>query len=296
MVIPGVSLAGSSRRFWGRGRLANRQGSHDVPCIDRNRPTIQEGGRCPACELEMPKRKRIPEKTERAVLIASRRRCCLCLFLENDQGVKQGQIAHIDRNRANNGLANLAFLCLPHHDEYDTKRSQSKGLQASELRHYRDLLISAWATGKSLAATSAEAADLRVLRGVRDHALTMLRQLPEKKRLMSKEVFDRHLISVFVNAGNGLRRARTAGAFDDHVDLLNILDGAENCEHGWETKNAAFDQFQAFWYWTKSKGAPDFSKRGDYRPFALRRFIGLLDQEISKRAPGTRKRDRVKRR
>lgn len=51
--------------------------------------------------------------------------------------MKKGQIAHLDGNPSNNCLDNLAFLCLDHHDEYDTKTSQSKGLTPQELRSYR---------------------------------------------------------------------------------------------------------------------------------------------------------------
>lgn len=57
-------------------------------------------------------------------------------------GRKHGQIAHIDRNRANNGESNLAFLCLPHHDEYDSRTSQSKGITQAELVHARNELNS----------------------------------------------------------------------------------------------------------------------------------------------------------
>jgi len=49
---------------------------------------------------------------------------------------KRGQLAHINRKRNDNRQENLPFLCLPHHDEYDTKRSQSKGLTPGELRKY----------------------------------------------------------------------------------------------------------------------------------------------------------------
>jgi hypothetical protein len=54
--------------------------------------------------------------------------------------VKKGQIAHVDQDRSNNKEENLAFLCLEHHDEYDTKPSQSKNLTEREVKHYRDLL------------------------------------------------------------------------------------------------------------------------------------------------------------
>jgi hypothetical protein len=54
-------------------------------------------------------------------------RCC----------VKTGQIAHLDHNHNNNEPDNLAFLCLVHHDQYDSKTSQSKGLRENEIKRYR---------------------------------------------------------------------------------------------------------------------------------------------------------------
>jgi len=54
--------------------------------------------------------------------------------------VKQGQIAHIDRNPANSAVSNLVFLCLKHHDQYDTRTSQSKGWIEDEVMSYQEEL------------------------------------------------------------------------------------------------------------------------------------------------------------
>jgi hypothetical protein len=54
--------------------------------------------------------------------------------------VRQGQIAHINRDPSDSRFENLVFLCFEHHDDYDTKRSQSKGFLPEEVRKYRDLL------------------------------------------------------------------------------------------------------------------------------------------------------------
>ena len=67
----------------------------------------------------------------------SRRRCCICYGLNRDVQIKQGQIAHLDGNPSNDALDNLAFLCLAHHDIFDSKTSQSKGLTPQEVRKYR---------------------------------------------------------------------------------------------------------------------------------------------------------------
>ena len=77
-------------------------------------------------------RKKIPRETERTILTKSRRRCAFCYFYENDVNEKSGQIAHIDRNHANNDERNLVYLCLDHHDRYDSKPSQSKGFRPQE--------------------------------------------------------------------------------------------------------------------------------------------------------------------
>lgn len=85
-------------------------------------------------------RKPIPKNTETIILTNSRRRCCVCFGLNKDHSEKQGQIAHLDKNPANNLLDNLAFLCLDHHDRYDSRTSQSKGFQIEELKKYREQL------------------------------------------------------------------------------------------------------------------------------------------------------------
>jgi hypothetical protein len=88
----------------------------------------------------MGKRKPPSSLVESEVLTASRRRCCLCVFLSGYNGQRKGQIAHLNRNPGDSGFENLVFLCLDHHDEYDTRPSQSKGLSRAEVRKYRDML------------------------------------------------------------------------------------------------------------------------------------------------------------
>ena len=51
--------------------------------------------------------------------------------------VRRGQIAHINQDRSDNALENLAYLCFEHHDEFDSKTSQSKALTSGEVRHFR---------------------------------------------------------------------------------------------------------------------------------------------------------------
>src|SRR3989304_5090797 len=88
----------------------------------------------------MSKRPKLPGPVEASVLLNSKRRCCLCVYLSSDSSQKRGQIAHLDGNPDNNDEDNLAFLCLLHHDEYDSRTSVSKGLTIAEVKRYRQKL------------------------------------------------------------------------------------------------------------------------------------------------------------
>lgn len=81
------------------------------------------------------KRIKVHKDTQADILQAnSLRRCALCFDYKFDFNFKKGQIAHIDHNRSNNKPSNLVFLCLEHHDEYDSSTSQSKGWTQEELK------------------------------------------------------------------------------------------------------------------------------------------------------------------
>jgi hypothetical protein len=101
-------------------------------------------------------RKKINPQPEADVLLQSRRRCCICFGLHRNTSIKQGQIAHIDRDSSNNEINNLAFLCLNHHDSYDSKTSQSKGFTPVEVKRYRDELYAAIQITFSIPVTFAE--------------------------------------------------------------------------------------------------------------------------------------------
>jgi len=90
----------------------------------------------------MAKRKSISKPVETQILTLSRRRCAICFGLSRDLSNKQGQIAHIDHDPGNNVQGNLVFLCLDHHDQYDSTTRQSKGLTPAEVTHYRQELYS----------------------------------------------------------------------------------------------------------------------------------------------------------
>jgi hypothetical protein len=85
-------------------------------------------------------RKAIPETTQTSILLKSRRRCCLCFWLKGEDEVKKGQIAHLDQNHENDAEDNLAFMCMDHHDDYDSTTRLSKGLREDEVRRWRNEL------------------------------------------------------------------------------------------------------------------------------------------------------------
>ena len=91
----------------------------------------------------MTRRKKIPQSKQDEVITLSSRKCCLCFGINSDFSPKKGQIAHLDKNPENNAIGNLAWLCLDHHDEYDSRTSQSKGLTIGEVKRYRDKLYEA---------------------------------------------------------------------------------------------------------------------------------------------------------
>lgn len=89
----------------------------------------------------MAERRRLSEKIATEVLVASRRRCCLCFYLLDRRTTCRGQIAHLNRRRDDDRVENLVWLCFDHHDEFDSRTSQSKGLTPGEVKVYRDRLI-----------------------------------------------------------------------------------------------------------------------------------------------------------
>ena len=88
----------------------------------------------------MRNRKPIPNDTQHRILDRCRRRCALCVHFDQDYSQKEGQLAHIDRDPSNNDEDNLAYLCLPHHNDYDSNRRQTKNLTERELKTARDRL------------------------------------------------------------------------------------------------------------------------------------------------------------
>lgn len=86
-------------------------------------------------------RKSFPDSVQIAVLTKCKRRCALCFGLDNDDKEKRGQLVHVDRDGDNINEDNAAFLCIPHHDLYDSTSRQAKGYMPGELKQHRETLL-----------------------------------------------------------------------------------------------------------------------------------------------------------
>lgn len=93
-------------------------------------------------------RRSLSAEDEADLLQRCLRRCCLCYALEGDDSQKEGQIAHLDHNRSNGQPDNFVFLCLRHHNSYDSKMGQAKNITEQEVRRHRQTLLDAIEEGK----------------------------------------------------------------------------------------------------------------------------------------------------
>ena len=101
-------------------------------------------------------RTKVPPAVETDLLLHSARRCCLCLGLRFDADEKTGQVAHLDGDPNNQNVDNLAWLCLYHHDSYDGRTSQSKGLTIGEVKAHRARLYEMVAARSQSSASDAK--------------------------------------------------------------------------------------------------------------------------------------------
>jgi len=72
----------------------------------------------------------VPNPLRSQVLIANQHACCIC-------GKSGVQIHHINSDPTDNRPANLAVLCLPHHDKATVMTGLSRKLSASDIRKYK---------------------------------------------------------------------------------------------------------------------------------------------------------------
>jgi hypothetical protein len=131
----------------------------------------------------LPERRPLNRQLAKDVLIACRRRCCLCFFLEDRDEVRKGQIAHLNRRRGDDRFDNLVYLCLEHHDEYDSNTSQVKRLSPQEVKEYRNRLYSRYPDNKILIKAAKKEVEQQLLPLKRDARS----RLASKSRLFSRE-------------------------------------------------------------------------------------------------------------
>ena len=120
----------------------------------------------------------IPADIQHRVLDRSRRRCALCIHFHNDWGQKEGQLAHLDRDPSNFAEDNLAFFCLSHHDDYDTKRRQTKNLTIREAKTARDRLYAFIETGGDLATAGPQTMHRPILEITHDPSTPQVASFP----------------------------------------------------------------------------------------------------------------------
>ena len=93
-------------------------------------------------------RRLIPPVVQADVVIKSRRRCPLCVFLDGNESERPGQIAHLNGDNSDSRFENLVWLCLEHHDKFDSKTSQTKNYTQVEVKSYREKLYQKYAASE----------------------------------------------------------------------------------------------------------------------------------------------------
>jgi len=136
----------------------------------------------------MSNRQSIPSSIETLVLMQSARRCALCFGFEGNLKRQKGQIAHIDHDASNAKEENLVYLCLEHHDEYDSKTSQVKGITEVELSAYKERLVGAISRDEHINAGSNTPPSQSKAEAIRGHDLRLFTKgdelLPEKRLML----------------------------------------------------------------------------------------------------------------
>lgn len=87
-------------------------------------------------------RKTITPSVQANVMVKSASRCAICYGTRENTGVAYPgfQIAHIDKNNANNSEDNLVLLCFDHHHLYDSTFSQAKNYNKEAIIRWRQSL------------------------------------------------------------------------------------------------------------------------------------------------------------
>ncbi|WP_222424612.1 HNH endonuclease family protein, partial [Yersinia mollaretii] len=90
----------------------------------------------------MTTRRHIPVHIQSNVIHNSAGRCVICYGLRQftDPRYPHVQIAHIDKNNENNAEDNLALLCMPCHNMYDSTLKQGKNYTTQNIKRWRNEL------------------------------------------------------------------------------------------------------------------------------------------------------------
>lgn len=98
----------------------------------------------------MSNRKYISDSIQANVIHNSSGRCVICYGTRQytDPRYPHTQIAHIDKNNENNNEDNLALLCIPCHNLYDSTLRQGKNYKPENIKRWRDELYNDVASNK----------------------------------------------------------------------------------------------------------------------------------------------------
>jgi len=140
----------------------------------------------------------VPSKNETAVLTKSARRCPLCFHLDGHLKQKVGQIAHLDGDPTHGAEDNLAWMCMPHHSEYDSRTSQHKNYTLAEVKELRSRLCEAIARGE---------------RGAVPGRLLLIPGVPTKSEKRDAREDDRYLFSTDTEVGSAIKMMAWASAW-----------------------------------------------------------------------------------
>ena len=147
---PNYSLEPMRLSHQGDRALASRLVGHRIEVVPAARHRSRHLGRRYAADARgsvvsprvsvKPRRRRprIPTAIQDQVIVTSRRRCCLCFYLRDLRENKRdrSRIWIMIQPTMCSGI--LVYLCLGHHDEFDSVPRQSKALTSGEVREYRD--------------------------------------------------------------------------------------------------------------------------------------------------------------
>jgi hypothetical protein len=166
-------------------------------------------------------RTRVPESIQAEVVTSCRRRCCICYGLNGDLELKRGQIAHLDKDRNNNKIDNLAFLCMDHHDEHDSRTSQSKSFLIQEIKGYREELNKFWKTPKT--ATS------------KDIVLATILEIR-----LAPHIWKNQFLVIFPNGWNSVKNYSTGEIWSS---MIAMVDDSEFQPEDWTHYRSLFDVY-----------------------------------------------------